>query len=243
MNEATKALKVLLEGGKEYVCVMQLHGPVGLDVLKDAFAEFQGELYQRPPVRASVKRTLRPRTVYYAQLLEVADRRVLFRLGCQAGTYVRKLCFDIGQVLGTGAHMKELRRTRVGPFMEDQSLVSLERLAQAHDRFKEGQPDELTRLLQPVEYALKLVPRLVVRDSAVDAVCHGADLALPGVLSLDKEIAKGTTVSLFTLKGEAVALGRALMSTEEMLENNKGLAAKTERVIMKAGTYPKMWKR
>jgi len=241
LNEATKVLKVLLEGGKEYVCVMQLHDSAEPGAVESALAEFHGEIYQRPPLRASVKRTLRTRMIYYIHLLEVEDRRVLFKVGCQAGTYVRKLCFDIGQVLGTGAHMKELRRTRVGPFIEDETLASLEALAEAHDQFEEGDPSRLLRLLQPVEHALALIPKVAVRDSAVDALCHGADLAIPGILSLDKGITAGSTVAVFTLKGEAVALGRALLSTEEILEKERGMAVKTERVIMKPGTYPKKW--
>jgi len=242
LNDATKVLKVLLEGGKEYVCVMQLHGPAEPSMVESVLAEFQGEIYQRPPLRASVKRTLRTRTVYYINLLEAEGRLVLFKAGCQAGTYVRKLCFDIGQVLGTGGHMKELRRTRVGPFTEDVALASLEELAQAHDQFKEGDASRLVRLLQPVEDALALVPKMTVRDSAVDAICHGADLAIPGIFSLEKEITPESTVAVFTLKGEAVSLGRALMSTEDILEKEKGIAAKTERVVMKPGTYPKKWR-
>ncbi|MEM2904408.1 MAG: RNA-guided pseudouridylation complex pseudouridine synthase subunit Cbf5 [Candidatus Bathyarchaeia archaeon] len=241
MNEATKVLKVLLEGGKEYVCVMQLHAPAGRDTVERVLGEFQGEIYQRPPLRASVKRTLRTRMIYYIHLVEVEANLVLFKVGCQAGTYVRKLCFDIGQVLGTGAHMRELRRTRVGPFTEEKSLVSLEALAQARDEFEEGDPSSLLRLLQPVEDALAFVPKMVVRDSAVDALCHGADLAVPGILSLDKEVKVGSTVAVFTLKGEVIALGRALMSTRDILENEKGLAVKTERVVMKPGTYPRKW--
>jgi len=242
INEATKVLQVLLHGGKEYVCVMQLHGSVPDEALKGVLAEFQGEVFQRPPLRASVKRVLRTRFIYYLNHLETKERYVLFKVGCEAGTYVRKLCFDIGQVLGCGAHMKELRRTRVGPFVEDVNLVSFEGLADAWDRWCEGMEEPLKSVIQPVEKALILQPEVTVRDSAVDALCHGADLALPGIVSLSDDVRPGSTVAIYTLKKEAVALGKALMSTPDILEKDKGLAVKTERVVLKPGTYPRKWR-
>lgn len=242
LNEATKALQVLLGGGKEYVCVMQLHQSLPEESIRKVLEEFQGEIYQRPPLRSSVKRTLRKRIIYYNKLLEVKDRYVLFKIGCEAGTYIRKICYDIGQILGSGAHMKELRRTRVGPFTEDKGLSNLEVLADACDALKGGDEGPLMSLIHPIEEAFELQPKITIRDSAVDAICHGADLAVPGVLSLDSSIKPGDLVGIFTLKGEVVALGRALMSTEQILEAEKGLAAKTERVIMKFGTYPRSWK-
>lgn len=242
LNEATKALQVLLGGGKEYVCVMQLHESVSEELLRKVLEELQGEVYQRPPLRSSVKRALRKRLIYYNQLLEVKDRYVLFKIGCEAGTYIRKICYDIGQILGSGAHMKELRRTRVGPFTEDRGVANLEVLADACDALKDGDEEPLKSLIHPIEEAFELQPKIIVRDSAVDALCHGADLAVPGVISLDSSMKPGDLVGIFTLKGEVVALGRALMSTEEVLEAEKGLVAKTERVVMKRGTYPRIWK-
>jgi H/ACA ribonucleoprotein complex subunit 4 len=93
-----------------------------------------------------------------------------------------------------------------------------------------------------MERALALIPKVVVRDSAVDAVCHGANLTAPGVLSLETGIKSGSMVAVFSLKGEAVALARAAASSEEMLSMERGVVAKTERVLMVRGTYPKCWK-
>ncbi|MBS7613117.1 RNA-guided pseudouridylation complex pseudouridine synthase subunit Cbf5, partial [Candidatus Bathyarchaeota archaeon] len=95
---------------------------------------------------------------------------------------------------------------------------------------------------QPVEEATALIPKVWIRDTAVDAICHGADLALPGIVSLNSGVEVDDLVAIFTLKGELVALGRALMTSEEMLEREKGIAVKTERVVMKPDTYPKAWK-
>jgi len=86
------------------------------------------------------------------------------------------------------------------------------------------------------------MPRLVLADNAVDAVCHGAPLAAPGLLSLETDINKGDMVSFFTLKGEAVGVGVAELSSREMLASQSGIIARTERVIMQPNTYPKAWK-
>jgi H/ACA ribonucleoprotein complex subunit 4 len=93
-----------------------------------------------------------------------------------------------------------------------------------------------------MEVALTSLPKVVIRDSAVDSVCHGADLALPGLLQLDSAIERNRLVAIFTLKGEAVGLGRALLTSREMLDQERGEAVKIERVIMDRGTYPAMWK-
>jgi H/ACA ribonucleoprotein complex subunit 4 len=97
-------------------------------------------------------------------------------------------------------------------------------------------------VIQPVEAALAHLPRLEIADNAVDAICHGAPLAAPGLLSLETGISRGDDVVLFTLKGEAVAIARAELSSEEMLASSSGIVAATERVIMEPGTYPKAWK-
>lgn len=233
----------LLPAGKEYVCVMRLHAQVSEDRVKAVLKEFQGVLYQRPPLRASVKRRLRKRRIYYLDFLEMEERNVLFKVGCEAGTYIRKLCYDLGEALGCGAHMRELRRTRVGPFVEDNGLVTLHDVSYLFMQWQETKNEDLLReFIHPMEKALKLLPKIYVRDSAVDALCHGAHLAAPGVLSLETEIKPNSVVAVFTQKGEAVALAKAQASTEEILKMDRGFVARTQRVLMARGVYPKMWR-
>jgi len=175
--------------------------------------------------------------------MEIDGQHVLMRVGCQAGTYIRKLCFDIGLALGSGANMEELRRSKAGPFREDETKVTLHQLKDAYEVWKEtGDESSLRRVILPVEAALKHLPRLVIADNAVDAICHGAPLAAPGLLSLETDINKGDSVALFTLKGEAVAVSRAELTSQEMIASVNGIVAMTERVIMEPGTYPKAWK-
>jgi H/ACA ribonucleoprotein complex subunit 4 len=242
LGDGTKVVQALLHSGKEYVCVMKLHGDVSVEQIKNVLTQFEDAIYQRPPLRASVKRQIRTRRIYYLDFLEAQERKVLFRVGCEAGTYIRKLCFDVGEVLGCGAHMQELRRTRAGPFVEDQS-VTLHDVAYWQAEYEEKKDKKiLEKFVQPMEHALDLVPKIYVRDSAVDALCHGASLTAPGIISLDNDVRTDQMVAVLTLKKEAVALGRALFSTQQIMEMEHGVVARTERVLMTRGTYPRRWK-
>lgn len=223
---------------------MQLHGPVEESRVIEAFDEFVGPIYQKPPLRASVKRRLRIRRIYEVEVLEVEGKYVLFRVSCEAGTYVRKLCHDVGLVLGVGAHMKELRRTGSGVFKEDETLVTLHELKDAYDHWLEtGDESLLRRVVQPMEKIVEGLPKIYVRDSAVDAICHGASLAAPGVLRLTDDVKEKALVAIMTQKEELVALAVAMHSADEILEMDHGLVATTKRVIMEPGTYPPMWKK
>ena len=243
LGDATRVMDTLLLAGKEYICLMHVHKPQPRKRILEVCQEFTGPIFQKPPLKSSVVKELRIRTIYYLEVLEVDGPYVLMRVGCQAGTYIRKLCFDIGLALGTGANMEELRRTKAGPFREDETLVTLHMLIDAFVTYKEtGDESGLRRVIQPVETALKHLPHLVIADNAVDAICHGAPLAAPGLLSLETDINKGDGVALFTLKGEAVAIARAELTSYEMLASKTGIVAATERVIMEPGTYPMAWK-
>lgn len=243
LEESRKIVQALLSSGKEYVCVMKLHREAKEKQVRNVLKEFEDTIYQRPPLRAAVKRRLRMRRIYYIDFLEMDGRNVLFKVGCEAGTYIRKLCFDIGEVLGCAAHMQELRRIRAGPFVENGDLVTLHDVAYWFMEWQEQKDERILRkFIQPMEKVLVLVPKIYVRDSAVDAVCHGANLTAPGVLSLETKINKGLTVAVLTLKGEVVALAKAVASTEDILNMGHGVVAETKRVLMLRGTYPKCWK-
>ena len=236
-------MRVLLRTGKEYVCAMRLHESLDEEIVREAASRFVGEIYQRPPLRSSVKRVVRKRTIYYIKDLELQDNNVIFRVGCQAGTYIRKLCFDLGELLGSGAHMVELRRTRAGPFNEE-DLISLYDLNYAYSLWKNEEDESYLReAVKPVESAFQLTPKIYIRDSAVDALCHGADLAVPGILKLHSEIKPNNIIGVFTQKEEIICLATALMSSKQIIEEDHGIAAKIERVIMPTGVYPSLWKK
>ena len=174
--------------------------------------------------------------------MEMQERNVLFKVGCEAGTYIRKLCYDIGEILGCGAHMQELRRTRAGPFTEDESLVTLHDVSYLYSRWKETKDENILRqFISPMEKALSLLPKIIVRDSAVAALCHGAHLTAPGILALDAGIKIGDTAAVYTQKGEAITLSQTVVSSENVLNMDHGFVAKTQRVMMPRGIYPKKW--
>ncbi len=236
--KATKIVQTLLPAGKEYVGVMRLHNDVPEDHIRQIADEFVGKVYQKPPVRSSVVRRLRIREIYYLEVLEILDRYILFKVGSQAGFYVRSLCHHLGLALGCGAHMRELRRTRAGPFNENENHITLYELKDAYMLWKENEDETLIRkYILPLEYALNHIPKITVRDSAIDSICHGAELAAPGVLNLEN-LSKGSIVAIFSLKGEAIALGTANLSSTEILEADNGIVVKTQKVLMDIGTYP-----
>jgi H/ACA ribonucleoprotein complex subunit 4 len=244
LEESTKMVQALLYSGKEYVCVLKLHDDVEESKIKYVLTLFEDEIYQRPPLRSAVKRQLRTRRIYYIDYIEKDVRNVLFKVGCEGGTYIRKLCFDIGEILGVGGHMQELRRTRAGPFIETSvKCVTLHDVAYyfgEYERTKET--SHLCKFIEPMETALMQLPKIIVRDSAVDALCHGANLTAPGVCKIDSGISKSNIVAIFTLKGEAIALGRAQVSTQEILDMRHGVVATLARVLMPRNIYPKVWK-
>jgi len=242
LGRSTRIISFIMKAGKEYVCLMELHGDVDDDQLEKVIKEFVGPVYQMPPVRSAVKRALRVRTIYSIKVLERQGKYVLMRVDCEAGTYIRKLCHDIGEVLGCGAHMRELRRTRAGPFKEGSGNMKLHDLLDAITFWKESGDESLLReVIIPIEEALWEFPKIFMRDSAVDAICHGANLASPGVLRVEGEIKAGDNICFMTMKGELIGLGRAMLSGEEILKSDHGIVANTERIVMQPGTYPKGW--
>ena len=214
------------------------------DQIYEIFDQFTGKIYQTPPVKSAVKRELRVRTIYYATIYEIKGKDVLFRVGCEAGTYIRTLCHDIGEALGCGAHMAELRRTRAGPFNErNGDLVNLHDLTDAyHFWVEDGDESYLRNAIKPMEVAADHLPQIFIKDSAVEAICQGAKLAAGGISMLSKGIKRRDLVAIKSLKGELVASGIALASTEEIMDADSGLVVDTNKVFMQPGVYPMAWK-
>lgn len=244
LGDATKALGVLLLGPKEYFAVARLHTKEDESVVRNVLTNFLGEIYQRPPQRSSVRRATRVRSIYELDLMEHEKNLLLLRILCQAGTYVRKLIYDIGEVLNCGATMLELRRTRVSDFAEiHQPFSRLHDVVEAFQIYREtGEENLLRAVVKPVEECLKSVSSVIIKDSAVDALCHGAQLAVPGIVAFDRNLEIGQLVGIYTLKRELVGLGESLMNADSIRQTSKGIAFSMNRLIMRPGTYPKCWK-
>jgi len=243
LGEATKALGVLLYGPKEYHALGRIHSLPSKEKLDEIIQLFTGEIFQKPPQRSAVVRQTRTRTIYEWEILEQKERLLLTRILCESGTYIRKLYYDIGEILGPGATMIELRRTRVDQFHESHGLITLHELANAFSQWEEKKDEsKLKKIIKPIEYALSEIKSVIVRDSAVDAMCHGAQLAIPGILKISPNLKKGDIVGIYTQKGEVVALAESTMSEEEIRDATKGYAFETKRIIMAINTYPRKWR-
>ena len=201
------------------------------------------KFFKNPPQRSAVVRQTRTRHIYEFEVLEQKERLLLTRILCESGTYIRKLYYDMGEILGPGATMIELRRTRVDQFYELDGLVTMHELANAFALWEEKKDaDKLMQMIKPVEYAFSEIKSVVIRDSAVDALCHGAQLAIPGILKISPNLKRGDVVGIYTQKGEAVALAASLMDENEIRDATKGYAFETKRIIMSPNTYPKKWR-
>lgn len=241
LGQGTRVVQSLLTAGKEYVCLMRLHKEQPREAVEKALEAFTGKIRQLPPVKSAVKRQWRFRTVYYNELLEMQGCDVLFKTGCQAGTYIRKLVHDMGVHLGCGANMAELRRTKAGPFKEDDTLVTLHDLADAYAFYKEdGDESYIRKCILPLEAAVAHLPKVIITDTTVDSMCHGATLKVRGIASVEANIQVGELAAVMSLKGELVCVGEALMISKDMVKKDSGVAVKSTQVFMEPGVYPKV---
>ena len=246
VDRATRLVKSQQGAGKEYVCVIRFHDklPGGQAQLARALETLTGALFQRPPLISAVKRQLRVRTIHESKLLEFDNDRHLgvFWVSCEAGTYIRTLCVHLGLLTGVGAHMQELRRVRSGAMSEQDRMVTLHDVLDAQWMYDNHRDEAYLRtVIQPLESLLTSYKRIVVRDSAVNAVTYGAKLMIPGLLRFESGISLHDEVVLMTTKGEAIAIAYAQMSAIEMSSCDHGVVAKVKRVIMERDLYPKRW--
>ena len=239
LGNAVRLAPLLLQHEKEYICLLRLHGDVPRENILTVAEEFTGRIYQRPPRKSAVKRALRIREIQKLEVLGIDGRLVLFRVQCDAGTYIRSLCHHIGLALGVGGHMQELRRSRSGVF-DEKTMHTLHEVQDACVGAQAGQPEQLASLILSVDAAVPECPIIIIRDSAIDAVCHGAILAGVGIISC-AEFTKDQTVAVLSQKNEFVCLGQALVPSTAFKPGDTGLVIKPTSVFMEPGTYPKGW--
>jgi len=240
LGRAVRLAPLLLQHRKEYVCLMRLHGDTTRKRLEEVMEEFTGRIYQRPPRRSAVARNLRIRTIHSLTILDIEERLVLFRVTCDAGTYIRSLCHHVGLALGTGAHMQELRRTKSGAFNESDAYT-LHDLADAISALSTGDGSLLGQMIQPIEAGVRDHPGITIRGSAVDAVVRGAALAGVGVIQSD-HFKKKELIAIKTEAGEFVGIGEALLDSAHIVPGKPGLVVAPRIVFLLPGTYPKGWK-
>jgi predicted rRNA pseudouridine synthase len=241
LGDATRLAPVFLEGTKEYIAVLELHGLPPTDI-EATVAEFEADVYQKPPRKSAVTRRLRSREVHELDLLELDDRQALLRIRCESGTYIRKLCHDLGLALGTGAHMGDLRRVATDPF-DDTDLVTLQDLADGlawagagePGTDYEGETDEtfLREVVSPAERSMAHLPAITIARSAAEQVAEGAPVYAPGVLDVDDPAASlspgdDDLLACYTPDGSAVCLGKLVGDPDA----DAGEVVSLERVLV-----------
>jgi H/ACA ribonucleoprotein complex subunit 4 len=199
-----KAARLLrfLPSDKTYIGTMRLHEDVGLEKLKETIKkDFTGKIMQMPPVKSRVKRQEREREVYSFDIIEKDKQNVLFKVHCQAGTYIRKLVHDLGEKLGIEAHMTELRRTQSGAFTEADS-ITLYQLQEIMDKGK------LNDYIKPLEIVSDYLSKIEIKNEVIEQVRHGSPI-FKDYLD-EKELKKAEK-----LKKESFA---AIISTKKLIE-------------------------
>ncbi|MFC7077226.1 RNA-guided pseudouridylation complex pseudouridine synthase subunit Cbf5 [Haloarcula halophila] len=232
LGDAARAARVFDDAVKEYVAVLELHATAPAD-FETVVAEFETEIYQKPPRKSAVKRQLRSRQIHALDVLERGDRRALLRVRCESGTYIRKLCHDIGLALGTGAHMGDLRRTATGRF-DDTALVTMHDLVDALAFADEGDETALREAIQPAERALVDLPRVTIAPSAAHEIADGAPVYAPGVIDTEPAPVGGNRpeqdalVACCTPDGAVVCLGTLTGDPDA----DSGVVVTLERVLV-----------
>ncbi len=183
------------------------------------------------------------RTVYESKLLEHDEERNMgmFWVSVESGFYARTICVHLGLMLGCGGQMQELRRPRSGILTENEAVTMHDILdAQwLYDHHKDE--TYLRRVIRPLEALLTKHKRIIMKDSAIAAICYGAKVLLPGVLRYEDGIEINEEIVVCTTKGEAICLGIAQMTTATMASCDHGVVAKIKRVVMERDLYPKKW--
>jgi H/ACA ribonucleoprotein complex subunit 4 len=178
LGRACKLAGYFITHDKTYVGVLETHKEQDIKKLQKLIDDnFTGKIKQTPPHRSAVKREEREREVYSWKLTEAdgTGKAFLFEAKVQGGTYIRKLCSDLGEMIG-GAHMGELRRTEAGIF-DESTLVKLDDFVVAVEEYRKGNEAKLKKMLLPAEDAIrKVLPIVEVDKSAIKALHTGKPL-------------------------------------------------------------------
>ncbi len=228
-GSAIRIVQALLKAQKEYVCLMHLHKEVSEEKIRMAAKELIGKIEQIPPVRSAVKRVKRTREIHYLEILEIQNRSVLLKIGCESGFYVRKFCVQFGEKLETGANMRQLVRTKIG-FFTDKNWITLQELKDAYEFYKQGNEEELEKIILPIEAAVFHLPEIRVDDSATKLLCHGKSIYTKDIAETTK-FEKGELLAAFTNKNKLICLGVSTLSSGE-IQKQDTIAFKPTKVFL-----------
>ena len=160
---------------------------VSRKAIERALTKFKGEIEQVPPMHSAIKmngvplyklarkgiaveRESRLVTLYQVCLVEFVNSELELEISCSKGTYIRTIADDLGQELGCGAHVIELRRTQAGVFTEKDS-ISAEELAL--EKEKNRGLDKIDQFLIPMDRAIQDLPEVNLPSITASHVKNG----------------------------------------------------------------------
>ncbi len=238
LGKGTKVLEYILLSQKIYDCEIIFHKKITQDQFETTLQKFIGTIVQLPPVKSSVKRVERERNIYGIELKNFASNGRSAHMTCavERGTYIRKLCHDMGTELGVGAHMGDLRRTTAGPFNLNNSKPITSQYLQKLRR-KGRVPligwwylKKIINYIEPIERALNMIPKITVDGRLDGPIRSGADLFAPGVLNADNCVT-GDMVQIVNQNNTVLAVGTAVMDSKLMVQSQKGVAVEVSKVL------------
>jgi len=148
----------------------------------ETFKSFEGEITQIPPMYSAVRhkgkrlydlardgvvveRKPRKAIIYELEILSIKDNKIMFRVVCSKGTYIRTLCNDIGEKLKTYGYMSYLIRTQVGNFSLDKSY--------SREYLESLTMEEFEEILLPMDIAITNMKSFTLKDSLYDKIVNG----------------------------------------------------------------------
>ncbi|MBT5281033.1 MAG: RNA-guided pseudouridylation complex pseudouridine synthase subunit Cbf5 [Euryarchaeota archaeon] len=240
-GKSMRLTKQILEHDKTYIAIFQMKNPVDEDRMDEVIQQLTGRIYNVPPEISAVRVQVRTRRIHEFEVLDRNENLLITRIRCEAGTYIRTMAKDMGLLLDQPITLKELRREDSGNF-DLKDCVQLHDIADAVWLWKEcNEPEALSRMLHPIEKLMTHLPRIIVKDSAVAALAHGAPLLRPGLVSIPGDLSVGQNVLVTSIKGEAVCFVKVNFNSKDISTMEKGEIARPSAVLIGDNVYPRRW--
>ncbi|KAK8894128.1 H/ACA ribonucleoprotein complex subunit dkc1 [Tritrichomonas musculus] len=252
IENATRIASLLQKADKEYLVIMRLFEAVDKSRIQKALNFLTGPIYQSPPQNSvSLNKQIRVREIYKNKLIKYDpdNKNVIIKIACEAGTYIRILCDHIGLILGVGSKVEEIRRRKIGLISEgdyiygEKAMVTMNDIMNAKRKLDLNGDESLMRhVIRPLECLLTNYKRIILHDAGIDKTCYGTKVTSLDISKFDNDINVDDMVVIVSKRGEAVAIGIALLSSNDMLKFDRRYhAAKIKRVIMDRGTFNRDW--
>jgi tRNA pseudouridine55 synthase len=196
---------------------------VDTTLMLNTLRDYEGEILQKPPMFSALKHKGKPLytyahrgidiprqertvTVHRLELLNMDPPFVTVDVVCSKGTYVRTLCHDIGEKLGTGAHLFELQRSAIESFTLRESR-SFEELHDLRDLVNEGIVENSTSGLYTMDSALPWLPEFIVTPSHIKAVLNGHPISINRGGDFPAYLKSAPAIRIKSPDGTLVAIG------------------------------------